>query len=594
LATVEQILAAADRAEKAGDAPAAKVLRDRAAEMQAKPAEPSADQILSAANRAKQAGDQAAYDVLMARLPAAAQGDDPLRTPRADPDAAATRRAFEFAAFEAANPGLAGRYTPDDFPAAGESVMGTGGGGRSGGARVTVQPSYVSEGDRTDAFGGGAAMMAQGPLDAMRAFGGGLIDTAQSPSFAYLQNDPAMGQLPAGVNTVLSKIGDIGGAALSALGAGVGGAAGLAMEAVPGLSDQGESELAQSALLGAQFAVPELAGASSVASRAAGVGARTAPKAVETAYKASVAKPSVDSLRAAKTAAYKAVDEAGETFDVPAMAALRDRVKADLSDGNYVPGVDTQTDAVVSLLDRKADQPMTLGQLDKLRQEMFRRLAKAPNEVGIRDAIDAVDEMIASNTVSGGLMEAARLANSRYKKVEMLDLAFQKAADQTASTGSGGNILNKFRQAVTSIIDNPKRAKWFSADEIATMRAFVQGTRGENALRLVGKLSPDGNGLMMALNLFGASVTGGMSLGITAAAVGAKALADSGATRASTRLMGKVSGASAPAAPPRLPARGDIIVGPVADLKAPAAAAGAQDAANANQRPAYEALFGRY
>jgi hypothetical protein len=150
--------------------------------------------------------------------------------------------------------------------------MGTGGGGRSGGARVTVQPSYVSEGDRTDTFGGGAAAMMEGPGGRHAGVRPGLIDTARSPSYAALEADPYMGQAPSAVNAALSKFGDLGGAALSALGAGIGGAAGLAMEAVPGLSDQGESELAQSAMLAAQFAAPELAGVSSVGARVSGAG----------------------------------------------------------------------------------------------------------------------------------------------------------------------------------------------------------------------------------------------------------------------------------------------------------------------------------
>jgi hypothetical protein len=153
MATPDEIRAAIAKAEAAGRTDLADKLRAYL------PAEVSPERIKAAADKARAAGRQDLADKLMAKLPAPAE--DPLQPPRVEDQRQA--RIDDFAAFEMANPGLVGRYTPDNFPQAGESVMGTGGGGRSGGARVTVQPSYVSEGDRTDTFGGGAAAMMEGP-----------------------------------------------------------------------------------------------------------------------------------------------------------------------------------------------------------------------------------------------------------------------------------------------------------------------------------------------------------------------------------------------------------------------------------------------
>jgi len=267
-------------------------------------------------------------------------------------------------------------------------------------------------------------------------------------------------------------------------------------------------------------------------------------------FQASARKPTVENLRATKSAAYQAVDDAGEVFAPAEVDGLIARVRTALTDGNYVAGVDRQTDAVLALLDRKSGQPLKLGQLDKIRQNLFKRFDAAKNETGILDAIDAVDDLIMSRGGTNELMSAARLANSRYKKAELLDIAFQRASDQTASTGSSGNILNKYRQAVTSIINNPKQAKWFSPEEIGVMRQFVQGNAAENVLRRVGKLAPGGNGLMLALNL-GAAAVEPMMLGVTAAASAAKATADSMATRNAGRLMDMVSGQPMPRPAPR-------------------------------------------
>ena len=562
MATTAEINAAIAKAEGAGRKDLADQLRARLSE--ASDAAPDASRVEAAIAKAEAAGRKDIADQLRAKMPQPPAMDAPQAPPAGQTEA--EMRASRFAQFEEANPILKGRYTVENFPSVGAVVMGQGGGGKSGGARYIVQP-YRGSG-KEDTFGDTAAQMIEGPVAGMKAFAGGLTG-GPSPSRDYLANDPLTKNLPGPVLTGLGAVGDLGGAGLSALGAGISGTIGLGAELVPGQGATDERKLAEDLTGMTMFAAPELAGASSLIGKAPAITGKVKVPQIGTktwrnAFGVSEAKPTVESLRAAKNEAYKAVDEAGEAFDAPEMGALRDRVKSDLDAGNYVSGVDKQTDAVVTLLDRKAGEKMTLGQLDKLRQEFYKRLSAAPNEVGIRDAIDAIDEMIAGKADASDLMTAARLSNARYKKAELLDLAFQKAKDQTAATGSGGNILNKMRQAVVSIIDNPKNAKWFNGDEIAAMRAFVEGSKGQNAMRLFGKLSPNGNGLMMALNLGAAGGTGGLSLIGTAAATGVKALADSAAVRGGDALIGKVAGAESKAAAPAATGRSVTVPVPLA------------------------------
>ena len=549
MATTAEINAAIAKAEAAGRKDLADALRARMSEATdaAPAAVPDAARVTAAIAKAEAAGRADLAEKLRASLPQqSADTSGPAVPTKIDPVAgtqdAKQAQIDELALFEMANPKLRGKFTPETLPKPGDTIPGA-----NARERVTVQPWRNV---KTDTFGDTAAAVMEGPIGGVKAFGAGLTGTGPSPSADYIANDPTLQQLPTWAQTGLSKVGDAGGAALSAVGAGLSGAIGLGSELVPGQGVQDEKKLAEDLTGMTMFAAPELAGASSLIGKSATVSGKIKVPQIGTktwrnAFGASEAKPTIESLRAAKNEAYKAVDEAGEAFEAPEMAALRDKVKADLDAGNYVSGVDKQTDAVVTLLDRKAGESMSLGQLDKLRQEFYKRLSAAPNEVGIRDAIDAIDEMIAARVDTSDLMTAARLSNARYKKAEMLDLAFQKARDQTAATGSGGNILNKMRQAVVSIIDNPKNAKWFNKDEIATMRQFVEGTSGQNAMRLFGKLSPGGNGLMMALNLGAAGGTGGTSLLVTGAAAGAKALADRAAMRGGDALIGKMGGGAA-------------------------------------------------
>jgi hypothetical protein len=270
-------------------------------------------------------------------------------------------------------------------------------------------------------------------------------------------------------------------------------------------------------------------------------------------------RPTLEGLRAVKSEAYRAVDNAGEVFKKQEMAGLA-RVANDLAkQGDYVAGVDKQTGAALDLLNRYAKRDVTIGQLDKLRQALWARYNAAPNEVLIRDMIDEIDNLIQNRPATSDLMAAARVANQRYKKAELLERAFQRAEDQTASTGSGGNILNKYRQAVTSIINDQKRAKWFTSAEIDQMRGFVQGSVSENQLRRIGKIAPNGNGLMLALNL-GAVAVDPTMLAVTAGAQGAKAAADRSAMAGQQALIDMVTGYS-PAAAPQIAGRAMAVPG---------------------------------
>lgn len=282
---------------------------------------------------------------------------------------------------------------------------------------------------------------------------------------------------------------------------------------------------------------------------AAPVAVNFGSKAFQRLFGKSAERPTLESLKATKTAAYNAVENAGEKFGPDDIKALSDAATSRMDDINYLPEVDDQTAAMLKRLDALSVRELTISQVDKLRQDLWTRY-NTSKELGLLEIIDSIDEMIAARTSTSDLMDAARVANSRYKKAELLDLAFQKAADQTAATGSGGNVLNKMRQAVTAIINNPKQAKWFTKAEIDTMRGFVQGSTSENVLRQIGKLAPTGNGLMTALNLMSGATFGAPALAVSAVASGAKAVADRSTERGAQRLIGMVAGqpAAAPVA----------------------------------------------
>lgn len=280
------------------------------------------------------------------------------------------------------------------------------------------------------------------------------------------------------------------------------------------------------------------------------------PKSVRGLLNRSGKRPDSKVYKSLKNQAYKAVDQSGFKFSPDDMTGLEAKVKSVFDDGTYVEETDTASTAVLKILGHRKDKETTLSQLDTIRKNLWSRYSGAKDQPRILDAIGEIDSLIDSKADASDLMKVAREANSRFAKLQLLENAFQKADDQAASIGSGGNTVNKYRQAVTAIINNEKKAKFFSDEEIKIMREFVRGTPSENMKRLAGKLSPSGNGLMMALQTVGGVVSGGASVPLAVAGAAAKSSAESAALRGKEVVLDAVSGFAMPSAPPQLNALG--------------------------------------
>ena len=363
---------------------------------------------------------------------------------------------------------------------------------------------------------------------------------------AYRQQDRDLRQanpaLALGAEVAPAFIPGVGLAGVAARGtalagrAATGAALGAAAGGIYGFAEGDEGNRVREAVTGATFGAMFGAAAPRVAETLTKL-----PNGLKRLFSRAEERPSVEVLRAVKNAAYNAVDNSGEVFAPQEMQGLAQTVRRAFEEGNYVEDVDNASRAVLSVLD-KQQGPVTLSQLDRIRQNFWKRYAGAQDQPQILDAIKAVDDLVESHAGSSELMAAARAANSRFAKSQLLEDAFTKATDQTASTGSGGNILNKYRQAVTSIINNPSKARFFTDDEIGLMRDFVRGSTAENVQRLVGKLSPTGNGLMASIHAYGAYASGGATIPLMAVGAGAKALADRSVRQGAETVQNVLSG----------------------------------------------------
>lgn len=263
--------------------------------------------------------------------------------------------------------------------------------------------------------------------------------------------------------------------------------------------------------------------------------------------------PSLDALQAEKNAAYKAVDKSGARYSPAGFEKLAGDMMDAATADNISP---TRHPAAYSMLQDiigRVGNSKSLTELDQLRQEIRRDLLSKPDaaerhfgQLMIKKLDGFIDDADPRFMESGDgrnaadLITSARKLNTRYRKTEAIDTALDNADLQTAATGSGGNINNVIRQKFAAILKDPRKRAGFSDDELKDMEAVVRGTKGGNILRLVGKLSPSGNGLMAALGL-GATMVNPASAAAPALGLAAKTLADRGTGRAAAALRGRIA-----------------------------------------------------
>lgn len=269
--------------------------------------------------------------------------------------------------------------------------------------------------------------------------------------------------------------------------------------------------------------------------------------------------PSTADVKKAASAAYKAADDAGVIIKPEAVQNLNQGIKSDLAEFGYHPNLQPKIATVLNELDRISaptvdDVGNAVGQNITSKQiQILRRMANAARlsndqseqALGkqIVSKLDSFMEGIGPNDVlqgnsaqaAEGLQKGAQLWK-QYRKAQQIETAASKADLNAAASGSGGNIANTTRQAIKNILNNPKALAGFTEDEISQMNEIVRGGKMTNALRLIGKLSPSGNGLMMALNL-GATAANPLMAVPGVAGIGAKAMSDRSTLRSVTQLL---------------------------------------------------------
>lgn len=393
MATLAEVEAAIAKAEAAGRTDLANQLRAYADQMKAV----DADRVTAAIAKAEAAGRQDLADALRASMPTAASA------PAAPSPYANT-------------PAMQPENLPAPPPAAPDNAV-------AGWMAPPTPPKQPQQ------FGQTAATMMQGPYAAMQAFGGGLAG-GPSPSRDFLAQDPLTRGLPGPVLTGLGALGDVGGAGLSAIGAGLSGAVGLATEVVPTDDRLGLGE----ELLGmSQFAVPELAGVSSIPARVAAAAPKVTSQAVKAAEAIAPAAKAVAETPEAVAALVKKASKPG-MGSVKAQEQLAEaaRLNPEAKAAADRLGIELPADVFSDSEMVKSAAGLTRSEVGKEPEALWRRAVK-----GARDRADEImaemdgspDIASVSDAVKSSLQATqAQLKTAAKSMYDMVDAKVPKSS----------------------------------------------------------------------------------------------------------------------------------------------------------------------
>lgn len=275
--------------------------------------------------------------------------------------------------------------------------------------------------------------------------------------------------------------------------------------------------------------------------------------------------PSTDELRAAGSAAYKAVDDAGVQIRPDAFDRTRATILDDLrantgfdelpGPGSLTPNAARVNEIMGAASSRMAADPTSALPFKSLDQMRRQAGAAAGNMTNATDRasgmaiISGLDDMVAKlgpgDVVAGDVvalqsaLPKARETWTRMTKSQRIDDAITAGGDYLSGASSG--IRNQFK----NMLRNPKIAKGFTDAEKAAMRKVVNGSIPEQLLNLA-----SGGIGQMATAIGGGAMGGipGLLLG-GAAAAGTRKLAEKVTTGKAEIVRAIIANGGMPALP---------------------------------------------
>ena len=234
--------------------------------------------------------------------------------------------------------------------------------------------------------------------------------------------------------------------------------------------------------------------------------------------------PTIEGLKQAARKVYNDIDSLGVTVNSSSVDRLSNQLSTLVRKEGFNPTIHPKVNAALREFQTVKGSEQSLSQIDILRKVAGSAARSTePDEARLGMLMtnridDFLDNLNKANFSSGFKKDVgakyrdARQLWRRAKKSELIEQAFTKAGDQASGFENG--IRVQFR----SILNNAKKSKGFTKDELATMREVVRGTSLQNTAKMLGRFGfSEGQASNMLMGSLG--VAGGATVGGPAGAV---------------------------------------------------------------------------
>lgn len=214
------------------------------------------------------------------------------------------------------------------------------------------------------------------------------------------------------------------------------------------------------------------------------------------------AAPALDELKTATDALYKQSRDAGVMIRGSSTSKLANNLK--MAAGRLNAQLRPNTAGVVDDLDSIAGQPMSLEQLDELRQVIGNSIKRAQPQdqrtlMRMKEMVDSFSDSIKPGDITGDIrgfdfIKQARAINARKAKTELVENIIDMAKVDGSGQYTQSGMANAVRREMKSLYKKIQkgREKGFSADEVELIRKMAAGKTSGAVMRLFAKFAPRG------------------------------------------------------------------------------------------------------
>lgn len=235
------------------------------------------------------------------------------------------------------------------------------------------------------------------------------------------------------------------------------------------------------------------------------------------------------------TQAYKKADLKGSVLTKAGSTQLHDDVNAMLkADSDFSPkDVHEEAGFAFKLFKNRINKEQSFKGLYDLQKKLWGHYnnAKGYEQSYILGMINKIDDVIDNVPFKAVELRVAKDIWKQSQKLKALEDVIEKAERQAGASGSGGNTVNVYLSAINKLMSSAKHKKFFNQEELKIMGDFVKSGGGGKLKRAISKLDGSGNGLMLALHMFGATAIDPSMLIVAGVGAGAKKSSEMGVRR---------------------------------------------------------------